>query len=90
MFSRKFVFPPIDGDSTKLQTASFAHIQQLFEMELLMPVKLAHKLNHRVVRPGPIERQSVLLTHAVFHESTIEALKFYGQRGYPGNRPSLT
>ena len=48
-----------------------------------MPVKLAHKLSHRVVHPGPIERQSVILTHSVFHESTIEALKFYGHRGRP-------
>ena len=48
-----------------------------------MPVKLAHKLNHRVIQPSSIERQSFQLAHAVFHESTINALKFYGKRGHP-------
>ena len=48
-----------------------------------MPVRLAFKLNHRIIKPGPIERQSVVLTHSLFHESTIEALNFYGKEGHP-------
>ena len=48
-----------------------------------MPVKLGYKLNHRVLYPGPIERQSVQLTSSVFHDSTVEALKYYGTRGHP-------
>ena len=48
-----------------------------------MPVKLAYKLSHRVLFPGPIERQSVQLTSAVFCESTLEALRYYSQRGHP-------
>ena len=48
-----------------------------------MPVKLAYKLTHRVLFPGPIERQSVQLTSAVFTESTVEALKYYSRRGHP-------
>ena len=47
-------------------------------MELQKPVKMAYKLNHRVIHPGPIERQTVLLAQAVFHESTINALHYYG------------
>ena len=80
---RKFVFPSMTGDKTKRLTASFQHIKKLFEIEFTMPVKLAHKLNHRVIHPSNIERQSFQLTHAVFHESTINALKFYGRRGHP-------
>ena len=52
-------------------------------MELKMPVKLAYKLKHRTLFPGSLERQSVQLTHAVFHDSTVEALRFYGKRGKP-------
>jgi len=48
-----------------------------------MPVKLAYKLSHRVLFPGPIERQSVQLTSAVFHDSTVEALRYYSKRGHP-------
>ena len=48
-----------------------------------MPVKLAYKLKHRVLSPGPIERQNVQLSQAVFHESTLNALIFYGNRGHP-------
>ena len=32
---------------------------------------------------GPIERQNVKLAQAVFDESTINALLFYGENGYP-------
>jgi hypothetical protein len=32
---------------------------------------------------GPIERQNVQLAQAVFHDSTFNALKFYGDRGNP-------
>ena len=49
-------------------------------MELHMPVKLAHKLNHRVLFPGPIEKQSVKNTNSIFHESTLAALRFYGKQ----------
>ena len=48
-----------------------------------MPVKLAYKLSHRVLFPGPIERQSVQLTSSVFHDSTVEALRYYEKRGHP-------
>lgn len=48
-----------------------------------MPVKLAYKLSHQVLFPGPIERQSVQLTSAVFCESTLEALRYYSARGNP-------
>ena len=48
-----------------------------------MTVKMAHKLNNRVINPSNIERQSAMLTMALFHESTINALKFYGGQGRP-------
>jgi len=35
-----------------------------------------------VIFSGPIERQNVQLASAVFHESTIHALKYYGEQGH--------
>ena len=82
LFSRIFEFPDFREEGL-WKTANFNHLIQLYEKELLMPVKLAYKLTHRVLFPGPIERQSVQLTSAVFTESTVEALKYYSRRGHP-------
>ncbi len=48
-----------------------------------MPVKIAHKLKHRILFPGPIERQSVQFTDAVFCESTLNGLIYYGKKDNP-------
>ena len=47
-----------------------------------MSVRMAFKLNDKVINPSSIERQSVALTLAVFNESTINALIYYGQHGH--------
>jgi hypothetical protein len=44
---------------------------------------MAHKLNHKVCHPGPIEKQSVLLAQALFHESTIAALLYFANHDHP-------
>ena len=80
---RIFLYPSFDEPGEVFKTASFTHIIELFEMESKMPAKIAYKLKHRTLFPGPIERQSVQLTHAVFHESTVQALQFYGKKGRP-------
>lgn len=80
--SRVFTYPDFFQHGV-FKTANFNHLIQLYEKELLMPVKLGFKLNHRVLFPGPIERQSVQLTSAVFSDSTVEALKYYSQQGHP-------
>jgi len=80
---RTFIFPPIDGNPNCLRTASFQHIEEVYRLESTMSVRMAFKLNDRVINPSSIERQSVSLTLAVFDESTINALNFYGQNGHP-------
>ena len=69
-----------------LLTAKFHNLVEIFEMELHLPVKLAHKLTHKVLNPGPIDRQSVQHAQAVFHESTVNALHYYGSSQ---NRPDF-
>ena len=64
-------------------TASFDHICEIYAKEQKMPVRLAYKLSHQILEPSPIERQNVQLTHSLFHQSTIEALNFYGKAGHP-------
>ena len=80
---RKFIYPSISNNTQEFQVASFQHIEEIFHMEATMTVKMAHKHNNRVINPSNIERQSAMLTTAIFHESTINALKFYSQQGRP-------
>ena len=74
---------PSFTESASFQEASFEHLISVYELEQNMPVKLAYKLSHKVLCPGPIERQSVQLTTAVFHDSTIQALRYYSSQNHP-------
>ena len=56
---------------------SFLHIEQLYNLELGKPVKMAYKLSDKVLHPTNIEKTNVLLADSLFHESTIAALRFY-------------
>ena len=47
------------------------------------PVKMAHKLNDKVLNPSSLEKTSVKLADNIFHESTINALTYYANNGYP-------
>ena len=44
---------------------------------------MAYKLNEKMLNPKPIEKTNVKLADAAFHESTINALKYYASHGYP-------
>ena len=83
MVFRVFHYPSMTESGQTVYAASFGHLVQLFELEKQMPAKLAYKLNHRSLHPGPIDRQNVQLTHAIFNDSTVKALEFYSQRGHP-------
>ena len=63
--------------------ASFSHLMEVFELEMYKPVKIAFKLTQQALFPGPIDRQNVQLTHAIFNDSTVQALEFYGNRNHP-------
>lgn len=71
-----FLGPKFRGE---MMAASFDHVRALYKKELGKSVKIAHKLNHKVIYPKPIERSKVDLANRFFHESTIAGLKFYGQ-----------
>ena len=45
---------------------------------------MAFKLNGRCLNPQPIERVNVNLAASVFDESTINAMQWYSEHGYPG------
>jgi hypothetical protein len=57
--------------------ANFHHIVQLFNLEMTMPLKKAHRLSPTVIEPKSIEKTSFKLAMAVFCESTLKALQFY-------------
>ena len=47
-------------------------------MELGKAVKYGHKLNDKVLNPLALEKTNVMLAQSCFHESTINALRYYG------------
>ena len=74
---KKFVCPDFDG----LEVApEMKHIEELYNLELGQPVKIAYKLTDKVLHPQPIEKTNVKLADALFHESTIAALEYYAER----------
>jgi len=80
---RVFEYPSLTESPETIHTASFSHLVELFEIEKHMPAKMAYKLSQRALSPGPIDRQNVQLTHAIFNDSTVQALEFYGRHGHP-------
>jgi len=62
---------------SQIVNASFSHLEDLFNLELGKPVKMAHKLSDKVLHPSNIECTNVQLADSLFHDSTISALKFY-------------
>ena len=77
-----FVYPSIMCSSTSSVQccANFNHIEQLYNCELGMPVKIAYKLTSKVINPHALEKTSVKLSAAVFDESTCNALDFYSSQ----------
>ena len=59
------------------------HIEELYKLELGQPVKIAYKLTNKVLHPQPIEKTKVELADRLFHESTINALDYYSENGFP-------
>ena len=78
---KQFICPPI-MDIT-IGNPKFCHIERVYLMELGKPLKIAHRLTEKVLHPTSIEKTNVKLADAVFHESTINALQYYGENGYP-------
>ena len=76
---KEFDFPAFHPDYVWEFHAKFKHIEELYKHEQGRPVKLAYKLNDKVINPSSIEKTNVQLAESVFHEKTIEALKYYAQ-----------
>lgn len=75
--SRKVFHCPSFRDNESSFIVDFNHIEQLYHIEKLKPLKLAHKLKACVFNPKSIEKTSTKFASSIFHESTCNALKFY-------------
>ena len=64
---KQFICPDFDGMEI---APDMNHIVELYKLELGQPVKIAHKLNDKVLNPQPIEKTNVQLFDRLFHEST--------------------
>ena len=78
----------VNKEETDVTLASFAHIRELFDFEKGKRPKMAHKLSEKVINPFSIEKINVRLADACFHESTIKALEYFGDHGYPHFSPT--
>ena len=52
-------------------------MQELYDLESCYGLRMAYKLNHRMLSPTSIQRTSVKLAAALFHESTFTAMNYY-------------
>ena len=59
------------------------HVARVYMMELEKTLKIAHRLTEKVLHPTSIEKTNVKVTNSVFHKSTINAVHYYGDNGYP-------
>ena len=80
-----FLCPTIDvtSDSNPSLHVNVAHIKEMYNLELGKNLKIAYKLSEKVLNSLILEKTNVMLADACFHESTINGLKHYGERGYP-------
>ncbi len=62
---------------------SYGNVKDLQELEIGKPLKIAHKLSDKVINPLALEKTNVSLADALFDESTINGLLFYGNNGFP-------
>ncbi len=72
---KEFLYPALVEAGEK--KASFLHLEQLYNLELGKPLKMAYKLSDKVLHPTNIEKTNVLLADSLFHESTIAGLRYY-------------
>ena len=86
-----FVCPHFESDESDENAAggsksniypNFAHIRQLEHLERGKPIKIAHKLTEKVLKPLALEKTNVMLANDLFHECTINGLEYYAKNGF--------
>jgi len=77
---REFECPKFKDE--EIGSPKFKHLEELYLLEMDKNVRISHKLNDRVLHPTLLERTNVSLSNALFHESTIQGLEFYGKNGH--------
>ena len=75
---RVFKLPTMPPLIPNTITARFDDIVAIHNHECQKPLKIAHCLTDTVLLPKTKEKVSVKLALAVFHESTVNALKYFG------------
>ena len=67
-----------------MRITHFSHIEKVYKLEYTKPVKIAHKLNDKVLSPTTIEKTNVKLADAVFKSlPSMHCTFFFGKNGYP-------
>ena len=78
---KEFICPPFMNE--KIGNPKISHIQKVYNMEFGKHLKIAHILSEKELHPSTIEKTNEKLADALFHNSSINALMFYADNGYP-------
>jgi hypothetical protein len=78
---KEFIYLPFLGNPIGKPNAF--HVETIYKLEQGKSIKMAHSLSKKVLHPTAIEKISVKLADAFYHKSTIAALEFYSDNGYP-------
>lgn len=76
-FQRRTHIQFTETDAFPKIMANFNHIRDLYDTERHLALRMAHKLNEKVLNPSVTNRTSVKLAAAIFHESTYSALQYF-------------
>lgn len=79
--NKKLVAPPFPGSESQEDIhVNINHLVSIYNKELGMEAKMAHRLTDKVLNPSAIERTNVQLVGAATHESTTTALVYYADK----------
>ena len=87
-----FIATPVDNNKPLFLFLTLCIISRIFTItssqksnsyKKFALLKIAHRLTKKILHPSSIEKTNVKPADAVFHESTINALQYYRENGYP-------
>ncbi|KAF0293045.1 hypothetical protein FJT64_000977 [Amphibalanus amphitrite] len=76
--------PPLDAGGPPLDV-HLSRLEKVHSIEYSSDAKMAYRLTDKVLHPTSIERVNVQLAVAATHETTIAALRYYGQHAEYGS-----
>jgi len=87
--NKRIFICPLFEEGGEIFIADYNHFRIIFHLEKNMVVKKAYMLTEIVLDPKKLELTNVKLCDCLFHDSTIFALEYYSENGYPEFKGTL-